>query len=418
MLQSVLIFTLGFLAASLLALVAAPAIWRRAVYLTRKRIEAALPLTINELNAEKDALRAEHAMAMRRLELRLKDTREVGASEKLLVEAQTDRIKTLEKTLAEVTARREELQRQVEETSTRSDERVTELSETSVLLESTRSELELRGGELKATERERAYVTAQLEDASAELRELNEMLNDRETQIEALYDTIGELKATGQDLKREVHESNEDGQTIGDALTIERKRAAKAEAKLEGLTAEIATLQEKLQNSNEDRKTLRQHEGEIDTELRRMEERAEAAEAAKAELEQQLQQMTGRLDGMAEQLGDERPNENVEALQEQVVRQAAEISALETERDAMKVELAAASFGTAAGFEGGDDVLREKLNELAAEVVAMAARLEGPGSPIPALLQSEGSSPQGKVISLAERIKALQDATNEQRNRA
>ena len=76
MLQTVLIFAFGFLAAALLALMAAPAVWRRAVYLTRKRIEAALPLSLNELNAEKDALRAEHAMAMRRMELRLKDTRE------------------------------------------------------------------------------------------------------------------------------------------------------------------------------------------------------------------------------------------------------------------------------------------------------------------------------------------------------
>jgi hypothetical protein len=57
LLQSVLIFTFGFLAAALLALMAAPAMWRRAVYLTRKRIEAALPLSINELNAEKDAAR-------------------------------------------------------------------------------------------------------------------------------------------------------------------------------------------------------------------------------------------------------------------------------------------------------------------------------------------------------------------------
>ena len=45
--QSILFFVLGFLCAGFLALMVAPAIWRRAVALTRKRIEASVPLTLD-----------------------------------------------------------------------------------------------------------------------------------------------------------------------------------------------------------------------------------------------------------------------------------------------------------------------------------------------------------------------------------
>ena len=65
--QSSLVFILGFLSAGLIALIVAPMVWRRAVALTRKRIEASMPLTQAEIQADKDRMRAEFAMATRRL---------------------------------------------------------------------------------------------------------------------------------------------------------------------------------------------------------------------------------------------------------------------------------------------------------------------------------------------------------------
>ncbi|RUW48093.1 hypothetical protein EOA36_21490, partial [Mesorhizobium sp. M8A.F.Ca.ET.021.01.1.1] len=61
MVQSVLFFALGFLCAGFLALMVAPAVWRRAVALTRRRIEASIPLTQAEIQADKDRVRAEYA---------------------------------------------------------------------------------------------------------------------------------------------------------------------------------------------------------------------------------------------------------------------------------------------------------------------------------------------------------------------
>src|SRR5690606_21822597 len=66
--ENIMYFALGLLLAGLLALMIMPAIWRRAVRLTKKRIEAATPMSLAEFRAEKDQLRAEFALSTRRLE--------------------------------------------------------------------------------------------------------------------------------------------------------------------------------------------------------------------------------------------------------------------------------------------------------------------------------------------------------------
>src|SRR3569623_2044959 len=66
--ENIMYFALGLLAAGLLALAIMPAVWRRAVRLTKKRIEAATPITMAEL-------RAEFALSTRRLEMNVEALR-------------------------------------------------------------------------------------------------------------------------------------------------------------------------------------------------------------------------------------------------------------------------------------------------------------------------------------------------------
>jgi len=74
--ENIMYFVLGFLGSALLWLMIAPAIWARAVRLTKKRIEAATPMTLTEFRADKDQLRAEFAMSTRRLELNVETLRQ------------------------------------------------------------------------------------------------------------------------------------------------------------------------------------------------------------------------------------------------------------------------------------------------------------------------------------------------------
>src|ERR1700758_4288748 len=64
-----MLFGIGFLVASVIALGIIPLVHNRAVRLTMRRLEAATPLSMAEIQADKDQLRAEFAMSTRRLEM-------------------------------------------------------------------------------------------------------------------------------------------------------------------------------------------------------------------------------------------------------------------------------------------------------------------------------------------------------------
>ena len=136
MIQSILFFTLGFLCAGFLALMVAPAIWRRAVALTRKRIEASVPLSLTDIQADKDRMRAEFAMSTRRLEMSIKAFRDKAAAQ-----------------VIEINRNREELKRLAAERDDKNQ---------------SLSELEAKAGELRAELRQREDQLQRLAERLAE----------------------------------------------------------------------------------------------------------------------------------------------------------------------------------------------------------------------------------------------------------
>ena len=85
---------LGFLAASLLALLLVPPLWHRAVRLTTKKLQATMPMSIADIQADKDQLRAEYAIRLRRVEMALDKAKEKAIREQ--VEANKRRVKIAE----------------------------------------------------------------------------------------------------------------------------------------------------------------------------------------------------------------------------------------------------------------------------------------------------------------------------------
>src|SRR6185369_15974925 len=69
MIEPAMYLAIGFLVAMLCALMVVPLVHSRAVRLTTRRLEAATPLSMAEIQADKDQLRAEFAMSARRLEM-------------------------------------------------------------------------------------------------------------------------------------------------------------------------------------------------------------------------------------------------------------------------------------------------------------------------------------------------------------
>src|ERR1700761_2527811 len=69
MVEPIMYLAIGFLVSMLFGLMILPLVHNRAVRLTTRRMEAAPPLSMAEIQADKDQLRAEFAMSARRLEM-------------------------------------------------------------------------------------------------------------------------------------------------------------------------------------------------------------------------------------------------------------------------------------------------------------------------------------------------------------
>src|SRR5215218_4955948 len=69
MIEPIMYLAIGFLVSMLFGLMIVRLVHNRAVRLTTRRLEAATPLSMAEIQADKDQLRAEFAMSTRRLEM-------------------------------------------------------------------------------------------------------------------------------------------------------------------------------------------------------------------------------------------------------------------------------------------------------------------------------------------------------------
>ena len=85
MIESIMYFGIGFLSAALSVLVVVPLVHGRAVRLTTRRLEGAIPSSVTETLAHKDLLRADFAITTRRLEMNIEQfkTKNAGLKAKL-----------------------------------------------------------------------------------------------------------------------------------------------------------------------------------------------------------------------------------------------------------------------------------------------------------------------------------------------
>src|SRR5881392_4473970 len=104
MIEPIMYVGLGFLAASLIALTIIPFVHARAVRLTMRRLEAATPLSMAEIQADKDQLRAEFAMSARRLEMSVDQLKNKTTSQLAELGKKSDAINRMKVELGEKNA--------------------------------------------------------------------------------------------------------------------------------------------------------------------------------------------------------------------------------------------------------------------------------------------------------------------------
>ena len=108
--QSILLVALGFLSAGLVVLGLAPAFWSRAVRLTTKRLKDAIPVSEEEIRADKDRLRADFAIRTHKLEMRVEQAELQRARHLIEISRRDANVSTLERRVDELTIVGEEHQ--------------------------------------------------------------------------------------------------------------------------------------------------------------------------------------------------------------------------------------------------------------------------------------------------------------------
>jgi chromosome segregation ATPase len=155
MIEPIMFVGIGFLLAGLLVIGVIPLVHARAVRLTTRRLEALNPLSITEIQADKDLLRAEFALSTHRLEKRVEEIKAKATDHLTELGKKSDAIGRLKLELSEKTAAL--FAAEAKEKQLAHD------------LESTRSELAVKAGALEEAERALASTEPELPEVRANL---------------------------------------------------------------------------------------------------------------------------------------------------------------------------------------------------------------------------------------------------------
>jgi chromosome segregation ATPase len=415
MIEPIMYLAIGFLVSMLFGLMIVPLVHNRAVRLTTRRLEAATPLSMAEIQADKDQLRAEFAMSARRLEMSVEQLKNKTTSQLAELGKKSDAINRMK----------------------------IELGEKNATIFSLEAREKAVKEQLRATEEEFAAKTELLRNAEqaltdkqAELARINNELNDRAMTADSRQVELVAFRTQIEELKGRVGDAEKEFSTTQARLAQERadsERAthelSEARARVENLSQRVTDLDrqlivqvkeaEMLGNRVNDLEARLATQGKIlaerEYENNQLRQASENAERAARELRAEIAAMGGGKSPAVEKLRAEKA-----AVEEQL--RVARDERAKLQRDINAIQQQAESSWQTERMENA--LLRERINDIAAEVAKLAMQLEGPNSAIEAMLAAEPAVPKtpakpandvtgAAAVSegggtLAERIRALQ----------
>ncbi len=418
MIEPVMYFGIGFLVAALLGLLFVPLVHNRAVRLTMRRLEAATPLSVAEIRADKVQLRAEFAMSTRRLEMSVEQMKARTTGQLAELGKKTEAINHLKRELGEKTAAIFAIESR--DKNLRDQLRATE------------EEFERKSGSLREAERALADKQADLARLVAELGERSNMADSQRVELAALRTQVEAMKVSVTDYEHSVKETEERLARERTAAATAAEELKEARSRLENLGARATELERQLVVQTTEAEILSRRVQELEVRLGeqgrvlaerefavdRMRGEIEGARKTEADLREELSSAGSRSTSAAEKF-----RADIGDLDTQLAAAVEERTKLQREVTNLKRE--AESTWAAERVENA--LLRERINDVAAEVARLTAALEGPDSPIdsilaeaPAVGRANGTRGEGGKLeapqqgrgSLADRIRALQSTAS------
>jgi chromosome segregation ATPase len=416
MIEPIMYLAIGFLVSMLFGLMIVPLVHNRAVRLTTRRLEAATPLSMAEIQADKDQLRAEFAMSARRLEMSVDQLKSKTTSQLAELGKKSDAINRMKIELGEKNA-------------------------TIFGLEAREKAVK---EQMRATEEEFAAKTEMLRvaekaltDKQAELARINHDLSDRSMVAESRQVELVAVRAQIDELKNRVGDAEKEFAVTQARLAHERTDSENAtrdlndaRSRVENLSQRVTDLDRQLIIQVKEAEMLGNRVNDLEARLAiqgkllaereyensQLKQANDTAERAARELRIEIAALSqGGHSPAIEKLRSEKA-----AVEEQL--RVARDERAKLQRDINAIQQQAESSWATERMENA--LLRERINDIAAEVAKLAIQLEGPNSAIEAMLAAEPAAPKPPAKpandtvatsgasegggTLAERIRALQ----------
>lgn len=408
MIEPIMYLAIGFLVSMLFGLMIVPLVHNRAVRLTTRRLEAATPLSMAEIQADKDQLRAEFAMSARRLEMSVDQLKHKTTSQLAELGKKSDAINRMKLELGEKNAAIYALE--ARETAVKEQ------------LQRTETDFAVKTDSLRSAEQALADKQAELARLTHELSDRSLLADSRQIELVAVHAQIDALKDRVGDAEKEFAATQHRLELQRGESDTATRELTEARGRVENLSQRVTDLDGQLMIQVREAELLggrvTELEGQLATQSKALADREfensqlrqanEAAEQIAQDLRVELAALSG---GGKSPLADRLRAEKA-TLEAQLRQAEEERSKLQRELNAVQQQ--AESAWATERVENA--LLRERINDIAAEVAKLAMTLEGPNSPIEAILAAEPAKAQALRTAnpataggtLADRIRALQ----------
>ena len=413
MIEPIMYLGIGFLVASLLLLVIVPLVHNRATRLTMRRLEASTPVSMVEIQADKDQLRAEFAMSTRRLEMSVDQLKSRTTGQLSELGKKTEAINRLKTDLGEKSAAM--LAMEARETVLREQIRVSE------------EELAFKTTSMHETARSLSDKESELSKLSAELGERSFLTDSQRVEIVALRTQTEALKGQVDRAETDINGAQERLMRERQAADGATKELAAEREKVEGLSGRVSELGRQLTIQTTEAEVLNRRvhdlEGRLSEQSKVLAERdyesaqlrsgAESTKRVESDLRAEIASLEQRYNGTSSSLRAEKAvlEKELEHTREERAKLLRELAT--HKRDAES---------TWAAERVENALLRERINDIATEVARLTMVLEGPGSAIENMLaehppaaidtshvqETRTDATDPNEGNLADRIRALQ----------
>lgn len=380
MIEYALLFGLGFLAAAFIVMLVAPAIHRRIVLYTENRLKATMPLSPQEIRAQKDMVRAVYAAENARTAQELLREREASIALRLAND-------TLSKEASHLVADNQDLRAQIHDMSVEAADFRSKVRRAEVEADNLKEALRRTEESAAAKDLEITALGRRIERIMADVDNLKIERTTRETEIENLKMRVQALRDEREELRRETK-----------LLT---KRAKDAEIRLAQEEHKLLRLDDRLAREmadNVDKDALLERRAK---EIARLKQGVKSANSQVRAAMKSLRAANLPVPDFKE----------IAIVEDEPAATAAAIGAVAGTADledelrhrhtALTERLLKAKTAT------NDKALREEIADIAAKMIVLTAAREGEKSPIPDLLRAKSAKGPGKGLTLAERVLAI-----------